>query len=76
MDQDNEVARMLQNTQIGDINDRSVFDIYGSEDIDNLKPVKIYDVNSSTKIDSNNHHGLKKIHLYVMEKKSLLKEIA
>ena len=60
MDQDSEVARMLQNTQIGDINDQSVFDIYGSEDIqDNLKPIKIYDVKSSAKIDSNNH-GLKK----------------
>ena len=60
MDQDIEIARMLQNTQIGDINDQSIFDIYNSENTqDDLKPVKIYDVKSSAKIDSNNH-GLKK----------------
>lgn len=60
MDQDSEVARMLKNTQIGDINDQSVLDIYGSKDMqDDFKPVKIYDVKSSAKIDSNNH-GLKK----------------
>jgi hypothetical protein len=60
MDQDSEVARMLKNTEMGDINDQSVLDIYGSKDMqDDLKPVKIYDVKSSAKIDSNNH-GLKK----------------
>ena len=60
MDQDSEVARMLQNTQIGDINDQFIFDTYNSKNTqDDLKPVKIYDVKSGVKIDSNNH-GLKK----------------